>query len=295
MSESKPQKQTGDFQRFGREGHRPGTSRAIGQAFCTSRDFIARGLVAIGVKPNTLTIAGFFATCGTAACFFLGGSHTNAMVETSQTQPYLLYAAGFLILASAFDMLDGAVARIGNLATSFGAFLDSVVDRLSDAVVYIALVGHFLLIGNLTYAVLAAVALMNALLISYTKARSENIIPNCGVGYWLRGERSAAILIAAFAGAVPAVLWQQAILPGFTVLRRIVWTRRVLAAKDASKPLPEPGTPTGPGRFLKPWRFPRGSLPYDLVTGTNIAFIIAAQHLHPFFGPASDPLRAILN
>ncbi|MFH1420087.1 MAG: CDP-alcohol phosphatidyltransferase family protein [Planctomycetota bacterium] len=294
MSKPTPQKTTGDFQRFGREGHRPGTSRAIGQAFCTARDFIARGLVALGVKPNTLTIAGFVATCGTAVCFFLGGSHSHTTAAVSPAPPYLLYAAGFLILASAFDMLDGAVARIGNLATPFGAFLDSAVDRMSDAVVYIALIGHFLLIENLTYAVLAAVALTNALLISYTKARSENVIPNCGVGYWLRGERSAAILIAAFAGAVPAVLWQQAILPGFTVLRRIVWTHRVLAAKVASQPLPDPGTPTGPGRFLKPWRFPRGSLPYDLVTGINIAFIIATPHCHPFFGPAADPLRAIL-
>jgi len=286
---------TNDFRRLKDEGYRSGTSKAIGQGFCDARDMIARGLLAVGITPNMLTIAGLLATCGAAACFLFGGGDRHATLSESGKPPYLLMAAAFLVLASAFDMLDGAVAKLGNLSTPFGAMLDSSVDRLSDMVVYIALVGYFAMHQNLTYAVLAAVAMGNAMMISYVKARSETIIPNCAVGYWLRGERSAALLIAACAGTVPAVLWQQAISPAFTVLRRLVWTHQVLAAETADRPAPSNIPAAGWVGLLKPWRYPRGSVPYDVVTGVNIAFIIAAVHVNPLFGPQADPLKKLWN
>lgn len=287
-SEPAPKK---DFTRFRKEGHRGGTSLAIGHGFCVSRDWVARRLIAVGVTPNLLTIAGFLATCGAAVCFFLGGSHRHVTLRELGLPPYLLLAAAGLFLASAFDMLDGAVARLGGLSTPLGAVLDSSVDRFSDLVIYLALVGHFVLQGNLTYAMLSAAALSNAFLISYVKARSECLIPSCEVGYWMRGERNAALLIAATAGAMPAVLWQQAVSPAFTVLRRLVWTWQCLEAQASQRPAPESRPPPGWRGLLRPWRYPRGSIPYDVVTGANIAFIVFGHCLSPLFGPATDPLR----
>lgn len=284
-----------DFRAFKQSGERAGVSRAIGQGFCDARNAVARGLIAIHVTPNMLTIAGFVATCAAAWFFFIGGggSYTQGLTRGGALYPFLAGVA--LVVASAFDMLDGAVAKLGKLQTSLGAVLDSSVDRLSDAAVYIGLAGHFMLAGNLTYTLFATVALMNAMMISYVKARSENLIPKCEVGYWMRGERSAALLISAFAGNMSALLWQQAISPAFTVLRRIVYTYLVLEAKEKGREAPLAGPAPGVKGLLKPWRYPRGSIPYDIVTGTNIAFLIFAPKLHAFFGPTSDPLRALLS
>ena len=295
MNDSADSKAVHDFKRFRAEGHRPGVSRAIGQGFCDARNFCARVLIAIGVTPNMLTIAGFLATCGAAWCFLLGGSYSHAAARAAGLPPYMLIAGAMLVLASAFDMLDGAVARIGKLSTPLGAVLDSSVDRFSDMAIYLALVGHFMLRQNLTYTLLAALALCSSFLISYIKARSETMIPSCGVGYWQRGERNAALLIAAFAGTVPTVLWQQAISPAFTVLRRLVWTHQVLTAQAADRPGPSSTPLSGWRGLLKPWRYPRGSVPYDVVTGLNIAFIIFGSWLSPLFGPAADPLKRMIH
>jgi CDP-diacylglycerol--glycerol-3-phosphate 3-phosphatidyltransferase len=294
MDRPATKKSGGDFRRFKESGQHAGTSLAIGWGFCTARDAIARRLIAAHITPNMLTVFGLLATCVSGACFFKGGSYSHATMRALGMPPYLFIAAAFIIIASAMDMLDGAVAKIGKLSTPLGAVLDSFVDRLSDAAVYIGLIGHFILIGNLTYGILSAVALANAMFISYVKARSECIIPECSVGYWMRGERSAALLIAAFAGTIPAVLWQQAISPAFTVLRRLVFLHQALSAKETGRPGPSSAAPTGLLSLLRPWRYPRGSIPYDIVTGTNIAFIIFAHYLSPIFGPGVDPLRQIL-
>lgn len=280
-----------DFRRLQAEGHRRGWSWAIGRAFCETRDAIARGLIRLRVTPNMLTIGGFFATCGAAVCLFLGGSGSAGELGAV---PYTLIAAAFFFLAGAADMLDGAVAHVGRLESAFGEVLDSVVDRCSDMVIYAGLIGHFLIRGNLTYAMLAVAAMSSAVLIGYVKARSEVLIPSCSVGYWMRGERIVALLIASVAGNIPAALWQQAILPVFTVIRRMAWVRHVLSAEAAGRPVPT-NTPAAGWRGLcRPWRYPRGSLPYDLVTGANIAFLVTAPYISSLFGPEADPLRRLL-
>lgn len=283
-----------EFRRLRESRQAAGSSFAIGRGFSIARDWIARGLVGVGVTPNTMTVLGFVMTCGAAACLLLGGGFSHGAPAGQGMPPYVLIAAGFFFLASACDMLDGAVARIGGSSTPFGAILDSSLDRFSDLVIFVALIGHFAIRGNVTYAMLAAAAMANAFLISYVKARAETEIPDCSVGYWFRGERSAALLIACFAGHVPAVLWQQGILPFFTVARRLVWTRQVVGAQAQGKPLPPGGPAPGVRGLLTPWRHPRGSIPYDIVTGANIAFIIAAPWVHPIFTNGQDPLRRLL-
>jgi len=251
--------------------------RAIGHGFATARDFVARGLIAIGVTPNMLTVVGVLFTLAAGAFYAVGAGGRGA---------YLPLAGAMLVLSSACDMLDGAVARISGKSSRFGAFLDSTLDRLSDFVVYAGIAIYYARISptNLTFVLAGMLAFFNAMMISYTKARAEDIIDTCPVGYWQRGERSAAVLIATFSFNVPALLVQQATLPMLTAFRRAHYTWMVIAGR---KPVPD--IRSAPLHVkIRLWRWPRMSIPYDIVTGLNIAWLI--------FAPVGDidPLRALL-
>lgn len=251
--------------------------RAIGYAFSTSRDAAARVLIRCGVAPNALTLTGMVMTAAAGLCYALGGGDRFAwnLNPSSGANAYLLLAGVALFLASACDMLDGAVARISGKSTKFGAFFDSTLDRYSDFAVYAGLGCYYAWQSpaNVTFVLLSMLAFFNALMISYTRARAEDIIERCSVGYWMRGERSAAILIATFGYNAPALLIQQAILPMLTVLRRIVYTKQIIDGKSCII------DPRDGGFWLKVrlWRWPRMTIPYDIVTGINIAWLIFAR------------------
>ncbi len=259
--------------------------RAIGGGFAATRDMLARGLVAIGVTPNTLTLIGAALTAGAGVClgFGAGQSPGLSLDPAADAGAYPLLAGTLLVLSSACDMLDGAVARIGNSSTRFGAFLDSTMDRVSDFAIFAGLAMYYATRSpaNVTFALASMVAFLNAFLISYAKARAEDLIDRCPVGYWQRGERSAAVLIGTFSHNIPAMVVQQAISPAFTVLRRVLYTRARLAGRD-----PETD-PRKAGRLVKllPWRWPRMTVPYDIITGLNIAWLIFAPI------PPADILR----
>lgn len=284
-----------DFRRLREYGERGGASRAIGASIGAARDTAARGLIAVGLTPNHVTATGFLMTCVAGYCLARGASDQapyfyNGLGDRSW---WPAWAALFLVIAGACDMLDGAVARIGSLKTRFGAILDSTLDRLSDMAIFLGCALHFALLGNLTGEILAIIALCNSFLISYVKARAEDSIPDCSVGYWLRGERFAAILLGCATGHVIAVLWQLAVLNLFTVWRRLDYARR--AVRCLEKGLPQPPQGPGAGRLdrLRLWRYPRGSVPYDVVTGINIAYLVAAPWFLPVLvghGDYADPL-----
>jgi len=249
--------------------------RGVGFGFATARDAIARLLVRLGVSPNTLTLVGMAITVCAGVCYALGVGRAFAWGRTpGRDNAFILLAGVLLVVASACDMLDGAVARIGRKSTVFGEFLDSTVDRLSDFAIYAGIAVGYALAdpANATFVLLAMLSFLNSFMISYAKARSENLIESCPVGYWQRGERSAAVLIATFAHNIPALIVQQATLPMFTVLRRIFYTRSVIASHQ---PITDPRKG---GLWLKLhlWYWPRMSLPYDFVTGLNIAWLIFA-------------------
>jgi len=250
--------------------------KAIGFGFVTARDAVARVLIKLRVTPNRLTICGMILTTLAGFCYAAGsGSRFAWCLSTSgNSNCYLLLAGVLLILSSACDMLDGAVARIGNLKTTFGAFLDSTLDRFSDFAVFAGIGIHYAWAqeANITLLLLSMLAFFNSFMISYARARAEDLIPACSIGYWQRGERSAAILIATFSYNIPALVLQQALLPMLTVLRRIFYTKSVLEGRT---PIIDPRQ----GNFwlkIRLWRWPRMTWPYDFVTGVNIAWLIFA-------------------
>lgn len=288
-----------DFRRLREAGEKSGASLAIGSRICAARDVVARGAIAIGFTPNRMTLAGFLLTCGAGYCLMRGAGDQAPFFYNGDGPKswWPTLAAGCLFVAGAADMLDGAVARVGNLGSRFGEILDSTLDRFSDIAVFIGCALHFAMVGNLTLLVASIVALCNSFLISYVKARSEEVIKDCSVGFWWRGERCAAVVIGCASGHVVAVVWQLSVTGLLTVWRRIDFARRAANALDRGLPPPPHGPSAGFfGRFQL-WRHPRGSVPYDIVVGLNIAFIVFSPFIWSIFagqGPLADPLRALL-
>jgi len=174
------------------------------------------------VHPNTLSTIGFLITCSSG--FFFHSHHVRT--------------AGILILLGGiFDLFDGTVARRTGLASPFGAFYDSTLDRLSEIAVYLGLLSLYndyrLELGDVgtIYAIMLAMA--GSLMISYTRARAEALDINCTVGLMQRAERVILIGLAALAfgedgnGIVlKVVIYVLAVLTNLTVLQRIWWVWR---------------------------------------------------------------------
>ncbi|NIA21488.1 MAG: hypothetical protein GWP05_05875 [Anaerolineaceae bacterium] len=245
-------------------------SKLVGDFFIWARTHVARGLVRIGVTPNMLTILGMLITC-TAAVLIGAG------------RPYWIPAAFVLMGAGACDMLDGAVARIGGKGSRFGGVLDSMCDRVGDLALMTGM-GYYYVVTwpalpgetgkvNLTYALLAVMGILNATLISYLRARAEDEIADCDVGFWRRGERFAGTVIAMFARNLPMLLWELGIWTALTALHRLMHTKAVLETGGPRKR-------RGLGGWVMRLVFfdqPRGRLAYDIYTGTAIALLIFAR------------------
>ncbi|MCP4247823.1 MAG: CDP-alcohol phosphatidyltransferase family protein [bacterium] len=290
MIETETEAPPRDFQRLRQEGRHRGIGLTIGMGFVHTRELFIRGLAAVGITANMVTATGFAVAVAAGVCLVFGAGHVlpRAGVAPGPTSWWPLGAAIFMTLIGSMDILDGALARLQNKPSRFGEMLDSFLDRCGDLAVCSGCALHFALVGNVTFAALAIVGMCNATLISYVKARAENLIDDCGVGYWLRGERMAAFVIAAYAGHVSAAVLLLAVSPAFTVLRRLRYVYAVMAGR------PETGPQTGVQRWLRPWREPRGSVAYDVVTGTNIAFLLFGPWVWPFAYGQSDPLGMLL-
>jgi CDP-diacylglycerol--glycerol-3-phosphate 3-phosphatidyltransferase len=131
-------------------------------------------LIKSQLKPNTLT--------------WLALAISIIAAGTIATNHLLI--GGFLVLLSGlFDILDGALARLTNQATRFGALLDSTFDRISDAVLLLGLLVLYVMSGGTTEMVLIFLALISSFLTSYVRARAEGLGVNCPVGLFTRAER----------------------------------------------------------------------------------------------------------
>ena len=171
---------------------------------------IARFFIRLGASPNDVTILGLLLTAGMAALLGLGH----------------LRLAGFLMIISAgADSVDGTMARLQGRSSRFGAFLDSTLDRYSEAVTLLGLFIYFLRLGDNEALILIYVAIVGSFLVSYTRARAEVIGLECKTGLLTRVERVGLLMIALIVGQVRIGLWLLAILSQFTALQRIyvVW------------------------------------------------------------------------
>jgi CDP-diacylglycerol---glycerol-3-phosphate 3-phosphatidyltransferase len=184
-------------------------TRAIGLVFGTAINRIVRWLALSKIHPNVLTFLGLVINIW-AAWLFARGSFT--------------WAGVVVIGAGLFDMVDGRVARVTDQVTRFGGFFDSVLDRYSDLALYMGLLVYYASINRFFYIVLTAIVMTGSVMISYTRARAENAIPKCKVGFLERPERVVLIIIGALFDRMAPVLWVIAVLSNWTVIHRMIYT-----------------------------------------------------------------------
>jgi CDP-diacylglycerol--glycerol-3-phosphate 3-phosphatidyltransferase len=220
--------------------------KTVGEPVDFLRTRLAGGLARLGILPGILTFLGFPVSLGAAFLFAWG---------------QFRWAAAAILLACALDMLDGSVARAAGKTSRLGAFLDSSIDRYSDAAIFGGVIVHYLLSGNTSMVLLGGSALVGALLVSYTRARAECFIESCKVGFFERGERLAMLMLGAFFANMPTAFWILATLTHWTVLVRIHHTWRTLSGRT----VPSSNTLGGQLYHIVFWDFDRGSIQFDVL------------------------------
>jgi len=181
---------------------------------------IVRGLALSRIHPNVLTFVGLVIN-GVAALLLARGR--------------FLAAGVVIILAGIFDMVDGRVARATRQVTAFGGFFDSVVDRYSDLVLLMGLLVYYASINRFFYVVLTAVVMTGSVMVSYTRARAEHVIPQCRAGFMERPERIVLLIIGALFNRMAQVLWVIAVLANITVIHRMIYTWRETRRLEQSR------------------------------------------------------------
>jgi CDP-diacylglycerol---glycerol-3-phosphate 3-phosphatidyltransferase len=195
-------------------------TRAIGIGANAIIRLIVRGLALSRISPNALTFIGLLINIYGAVLLAQGR----------------FFAAGLVIIgAGIFDMVDGRVARETNRVTRFGGFFDSVLDRYSDLALLMGLLVYYANIGRNFYVVLTAVVMTASVMISYTRSRSENTIPQCKVGFLERPERLVLLIIGALFDRMAPVLWVIAVLGNITVIHRMIYTYQQTTALEQAQ------------------------------------------------------------
>ena len=174
---------------------------------------LARSLMAVGLTPNRVTLLGLLVS---VVCAYL------------LSQGMFLAGGAVLILAGMMDMVDGALARRSGTASLRGALLDSVVDRVAEATVFLGLLVYYLEPVSATEIVLINVSLVGSFMVSYLRARGEGLGVDCRVGIMTRPERVVALAIGLLLGQVTIALAVIAVLTVFTSLHRFWHIHREL-------------------------------------------------------------------
>jgi CDP-diacylglycerol--glycerol-3-phosphate 3-phosphatidyltransferase len=173
---------------------------------------LARVIARTGISPTQLTLVGFVLNLVVAAVLASGS---------------LRLGGALLLLAGAFDSLDGALARITGRSTTFGAFLDSSLDRYSEAALLLGLLSDAVRRGDPAVASLAFVVIVGSLMVSYCRARAEGLGLTCEVGIAPRPERIILLGVGLMVGLELPALVILAILTHVTTVQRILHVYRL--------------------------------------------------------------------
>ncbi len=166
----------------------------------------------LGLHPNTLTVLGMVLQVGIGALFGLG---------------YITLAGWLLLVVAPIDALDGMLARVLGKQSRFGAFLDSTLDRISDAALILGLMTHYLRQGASLVVALLLVSLVAVMMVSYVRARAEALGFGCKVGLLTRLERIVLIGVLSAVGLPLVMVGALAVLSVFTVVQRILYVYAV--------------------------------------------------------------------
>lgn len=191
-------------------------------------EVIVSPLARIGMTPNMATLLGLLLNTVAAAIIAFGNLRVGGVM---------------LLFAGLFDMVDGALARIRNQKTTFGAFLDSTLDRYSEGIVLLGVIGFALSIQISTVrtwiVVLAYIAALSSLMVSYARARAEGLGMSLKSGLMARPERVLVLGAGLIIGGESWLVWTLAFLAvtsTFTAVQRILTVWLKLRVRPAETP-----------------------------------------------------------
>jgi phosphatidylglycerophosphate synthase len=208
-------------------------SEKIKEGFVRAMAPFCSFLSGLGVSPNALSLVGLSLSM-IAGLIYASGS--------------FFCAGAVLILAGTCDVLDGQMARLTGKISSFGAFLDSAIDRFSELFVFLGLAWHFSgMSGKHPESSLGSVmvlfiilALSGSFMVSYTRARAEGLGVDCKIGWMQRPERIALLIVGSLLAGLPVVghyimigtILIIAILSNYTAVQRIIYVKNQLSGKS---------------------------------------------------------------
>jgi CDP-diacylglycerol---glycerol-3-phosphate 3-phosphatidyltransferase len=206
----------------------------IGESCQRVLNGIVRLLARLNPNPNLLSVIGLGINILAALLYGFGRFFLAGIV---------------MIFANLFDLLDGRVARLTGRVTKFGAFLDSSLDRLSDMIVFLGIIIFYsrdTQYHSTLYAALTGAALIGSVMVSYSSARAESLIPKCDVGFLRRPERVVLLILGSLTvwpgsshpllNKMPATIWLMAILSYWTFGHRLYHTWRLTREIDHPQP-----------------------------------------------------------
>ena len=172
---------------------------------------IAAFLNRLGIRPNTVTLIGLAGTIGVAILIVFG---------------HMTWAGILLLIMGPVDAMDGALARLRNEASDWGAFVDAVTDRYSELFLFLGFLLYYMIHANATGVILSYLAAAGSVLVSYIKARADALKLDANVGLLTRVERYLVLIPGLIFNLPLVVLIIIAVLANFTALQRIFRVRR---------------------------------------------------------------------
>ena len=174
-------------------------------------------LVRLQVSPNVVSVTGFLVTIG-AVGLFVGGAPV---------------AAGLIfLLGSLLDVLDGELARASNRVTPFGAIFDSLLDRISEGVLLIAIAWYFAGSGEVAGVVITVAGMLGSVSTSYVRARAEAVGMTCTVGWITRPERIIILTLGMIFGQLFPAIVILFVLATLTVIQRTAHVHRMVREQN---------------------------------------------------------------
>lgn len=164
---------------------------------------IIKGMIKMGITPNMVTTIGFVGNVVAAFLFI----HASQLTPTSMGFSWIGWGGVILLFSGLFDMMDGRLARLGNMSTTFGAFWDSTLDRYSELFSLFGITLYLMTASGIWAGVITFLALVGSIMVSYVRARAEGLGIECKVGLMQRPERVVVTALAAIITGMTSNLW----------------------------------------------------------------------------------------
>lgn len=159
-----------------------------------------RLLIKMGVTPNIVTTIGFLGNLAGAIVLAVQGYKIQ---QGGAPDFSMIVLAGALIIGfSLFDMLDGQVARLGGMSSTFGAMYDSVLDRYCELTTLGGIAYYLIGCEDFIGALITFLALVGSIMVSYVRARAEGLDIECKIGFMQRPERVVVTAVATLATGI---------------------------------------------------------------------------------------------